>query len=169
MATIAPNMQQPGAQPGGAATPADNKPLDPVQLKYFNLIVSQCMRFVTAKENAYQIVRKAKAMDPVKAVAEAVGPLIESIYHVGSAGVKKVGQPDIGIVTLLSAGIAVTAKVAEMLSKAGVIQESQIPQVAADAAKIMVTEHNAKVSAGGKPQPAGMAGMPMAPAPQTVQ
>ena len=142
--------------------PAPNSALSPTQDKYRRFMVGKVLGFLLQDEHAKHIVAKAKATDPVTAISEAVAPALETMYQAGT-----MAKAQIEMVTVLVAGTEITAVVAEMLSVAGVIEQAQIPDIAARAAKAMVDAHNAKVQQGGsRPQP-GMAGI--MPAPKTVQ
>lgn len=130
--------------------------LDPVQQKAKDLMVRQAMSFLLKDEHAQHIIAKAKAGDPKAAVIEAMTPLLQNIHQMASVAGAKVEM-----VTVLVAGIEITAALAKMLEVAGVMTEQEIPAFCVDVAKEAVAQHNAKVQSGQQPpQPGGgMAGV----------
>lgn len=156
---------EPNAQPQAGA-------LDAQQQKQMQLMVKQALGILLQDDSAEMIVNSAKQGDPKATVVRVVSPIIQRIYEsAGEAGAK------LDMLVVLSAGLQVVAIVSTLLSKAGVIEEAQLPQFVADVAKAAAEEHNAGLQGGGEQpapaqppaggQPPGgmMAGMPAQGAP----
>lgn len=144
MATAPPNKQP--AAPSGQ--------LAPDQLQALERIVKQASTVLLDEDTAYYIVNKAKQGDPKAVVVEVVMPLLQKIYDTATEANAKVDM-----VTVVAAGIAIVALVANMLESEGVINEQDIPQFCAAVVKIAADKHNATMTerqaqAGGNPQAA---------------
>lgn len=152
--------------PGGAGAAAAGQQaqtMTPEKRQQFDLVVKQALGVLLQDETAQHIVTACQQGDPKQVVADAVGPLLTSIY----ASAKDAGA-GLDMVTLLAAGIAIISYMGDMLATAGVITEQEIPQFCAQAGQLAVQQHNAAVQGGagagaGAPQtgaaaPAGMEG-----------
>ena len=134
--------------------------LTPQQVKQMQLIVKQALSHLLDDQNAAYLVKRAEATDPVTTVAQAVAPVLKSIYASATeSGVR------VDMVVVLSAGIQIIAMMGKMLESQGLLEESQIPKFCADVSKIAVSAHNADIPAPQPtPEPAGMMGAPGVPA-----
>ena len=93
--------------------------------------------------SAQQLLQQARSGDPQQAVVDAVSPLLRQIYAAAQAAGARVDT-----VTLLAAGINVITIVAEMLARAGILQEADIPAFCAAVAQRAVQQHNAQAPQG---------------------
>lgn len=124
--------------------------LTPQQIQQMQLIVKQSLGVLLDSQNAAYLVKKAASTDPVSTVAQAVAPVLQTVYTSASeAGTK------LDMVVVLAAGIQIIATMAKMLESQGLLEEAQIPQFCADVSKMAVSAHNANI-----PQPTGMMGAP---------
>lgn len=137
-----------------ATTQPSPQTLTPQQVKQMQMIVKQALGHLLDSESAAYLVKRAEATDPVTTTAQAVAPVLKTIYASASeSGVK------IDMVVVLAAGIQIIAMMGKMLESQGLMTEEQIPKFCADVAKIAVSAHNAEVPAPEPaPAPAGMMG-----------
>ena len=128
--------------------------LPPEQQKAFDMVVKQAMSFLIADDNAKTIIGKAQSGDPKQAVVDAMTPVLKAIWQAA----QKSGA-DIEAPVFLAAGIRILTLLAEMLAAVGIISEQEIPQFAAQTAKLAVDQHNAAVQQNKpqEPQPQGLA------------
>ncbi len=157
MATNPPNMGAHPPQAGGVQPPHG---MTPEQMKQMQLVVKQCMQMLLQDQTADMIVAKAKEGQPAQVIADLVGPLLSKVSESAAAS-----GVEVGMVTMMVAGVQVMGILAEMLFQADVIpSEQQLPQLVAEASKIAVQQHNANAQQmqgqGKQPAPAGAAPPP---------
>ena len=167
MATTPPVSQASPTNSGGQPPQQGAQPpqqLSQEQIQQMQLVVKQCMQMLLQDQAADMIVAKAKQGDPAQVLASIVAPLLSRIHESASAA-----GANVGMVTMMVAGVQVLSLLAEMLFQADVIpSEQEAAQVVAQASKIAVEQHNAQVQGQGgapaqgqPPQPPAGGGMMM--------
>jgi hypothetical protein len=128
--------QQPNAQQG----------LSQQQIQQMQLVVKQALGELLQDDTADMLVKQAQQGNPQEIVARAIGPLLQAVYQSAADA----GQ-NLDMVTVLAAGVQVIGVVGEMLVKAGVIPEQELPSFCAAVAKMAVDQHNAAQGGQGAP------------------
>lgn len=146
-------QQQPTMQPGGqpsAAPPPQS--LSPKQVQQLQILSRQAASIVLDPQTSEMILAKAEQGDPAQAVAQVVVDMLPQLWEAASQS----GQ-QIDMLTMMVAGLQVIGIISEMLMAAGILTEQEAPQFLAQAGKLAVEMHNAKLQGGGQPaQPGAM-------------
>lgn len=138
-------------QPPQPAAPGGQQ-VSPEQLRAMQLIVRQAMGVLLQDDTAENIVQRAQAGDPKQVVAETAIGIVKRVWEsANSAGAQ------VDILTCMLAATQIIGTLSEMLAKAGVISEQELPQFAAQACKIAVDLHNGQLQEGGAPAPGAQA------------
>ncbi len=140
-----PGMPMPGMPDASVPTPG-GQPLDPQQRKAYDLIVRQALGVLLQGRVARYLVQRAASGDPQQAVVDAVSPLLRNIYAAAQAA-----GAQVDMVTLLAAGINIVTVAADLLARAGILQQADIPAFCSAVAQRAVQQHNAQVPQGAEP------------------